>query len=332
MRKLVTIQIIENIISIPEADCIELAKIKGWQVVVEKNKHKVGDKVLYFEIDSFLPVKTEYEFLLRGSSPKKMLVDGKEIEGIRLKTIKLKNTLSQGLILSIPEELKDIEIGEDVSEKLGVIKYEMTIPAKLSGIIKGSFPSFLPKTDEERIQNMPEILNGYYVSEKIDGTSVSYYKKDGVFGVCSRNLELSEGETTQWKIARELKIQEKLFDNFAIQGELVGEGIQENPLKIKGHKIYFYNAYNIKAGVYLGYNDFVGIITSMGLQTVPVIDENFVLPDLETLLLYAEGKSLINSEVEREGIVIRPKIEMNYKGSRLSFKVISNKYLLKHGV
>lgn len=331
MRKLVTIQIIENIMPIPGADRIELAKIKGWQVVIEKNKYKTGDSVLFFEVDSFLPIKPEYEFLLRESNPKKMLIDGKEIEGIKLKTIKLKNTLSQGLIMPIPEELKEFQIGEDVSEKLGVVKYEMPVPACLSGKIKGSYPSFFPKTDEERIQNIPEILNQFYSSEKIDGTHVSFFKKDNVFGVCSRNLELAEGETTQWRIAKKLKIQEKLPNDFAIQGELVGEGIQKNPLKIKGQKVYFYNVYNIKSGIYLNFKDFQGFCKSLGLETVPIVDDNFTLPEtIEEILEYANGKSLLNPEVEREGVVIRPKVEMSYKGSRLSFKVISNSYLLKH--
>jgi RNA ligase (TIGR02306 family) len=250
MRHLVTIQKIEEIKPIKDADKIEAARINGWWVVVLKG-FNVGDKVLYFEVDSFLPVKPEYDFLLRGSSPKKMLMDGKEVEGIRLKTIKLKGTLSQGLILPIPEVLLNLEVGEDVTERLDVIKYEAPVPVELSGIMKGNFPCFIPKTDEERIQNMPSIFSGFYVTEKIDGTSVTFYKKDGVFGVCSRNIDLLEGNTTQWRIAKELKLEEILPDNFSLQGELIGEGIQKNPLKIHGQKVYFFNAYNIEAGISL---------------------------------------------------------------------------------
>jgi len=235
MRKLVTIQKIEEKKLIEGADKIEAARVKGWWIVVQKDQFRVGDSVLYYEIDSFLPVRPEYEFLLKGNKPKKMLFDGKEIEGIRLKTIKLKGQISQGLIMPIPEGLKIPDDG-DVSEELGVIKFEIPIPACLTGIIKGSFPAFLPKTDEERIQNMVDVLNinTFYVTEKIDGTSTTFYKKDGVFGVCSRNIELVEGETTQWRIAKELDLINKIPDNFALQGELVGEGIQGNPLKIKG--------------------------------------------------------------------------------------------------
>ncbi|OPZ94717.1 MAG: hypothetical protein BWY74_00328 [Firmicutes bacterium ADurb.Bin419] len=90
MRHLATINKIEEIKPIQSADKIEVARVKGWWVVIQKNQFKVGDEVIYLEIDSFLPVKPEYKFLLRGSSPKKMIVDGKEIKGIRLKTIKFK--------------------------------------------------------------------------------------------------------------------------------------------------------------------------------------------------------------------------------------------------
>jgi RNA ligase (TIGR02306 family) len=328
-RKLVTIQKIESLSPIPGADKIEVAKIKGWEVVVQKDQFKVGDLVLYFEIDSFLPLRPEYEFLLRGSKPKKMIVDGKEVEGIRLKTIKLCNQISQGLIMPLGEIQG--EIGDDVSERLGVIKFEIPIPVCLSGVVKGNFPSFLPKTDEERIQNRAEVLSSFVVSEKIDGSSCSVFKKDGVLGVCSRNLELVEGDCVQWRLARELDLANKLPDNFALQGEVVGEGIQGNPLKLKGQQIFFFNAYNISSGIYLNYADFVCLCNKIGVKTVPIVDDNFSLPNsVDEMLKYAEGKSLLNPNCEREGVVVRPKVEMKYKGERFSFKAISNSYLLRN--
>lgn len=330
MRKLVTIRIINQIKPIEGADKIEVAIVDGWEVVVRKNEFKVGDKCLFFEIDSFLPIKPEYEFLLKSNNPKKMLYEGKKVLGIRLRTVKLRNTLSQGLILPIPEGLVIPEDG-DVSEQLGVIKYEMPIPASLSGKVKGSFPSFLSKTDEERIQNMVDILDNYAVSEKLDGTSVTFYKKDGIFGVCTRNLELQETDTTQWKLVDKYNLKEIMPDNFALQGEIIGEGIQKNPLKISGQDVYFFDAYNIESGIYLKHQDFICLCNKMQIKTVPIIDDNFVLlNNVDALLKYAEGKSKLNSDVEREGIVIRFKGNLQYRGSRLSFKVISNHYLLEN--
>ena len=319
---------------IPKADFIESVRINDWWVIVKKDEFKVDDLVLYYEIDSFLPVKPEYEFLLRGSKPKKMLVDGVEVEGIRLKTVKLKDTISQGLVMPISllgAGIEGMVEGLDVSDLLGVIKYEMPIPAYLSGKVRGSFPSFIPKTDEERIQNMGGVLSGFYVTEKLDGSSITFYKFDGVFGVCSRDLELEESDVTQWRLAKELNLPDKLPDNMALQGELVGEGIQKNPLKLSGQKVFFFNAYNIKSGVFLDFIDFVQLCEALNLDVVPVIDDSFTLPrTVDDMLEYADGKSMLNPEVDREGVVVRSKVEAGYRGGRLSFKAISNKYLLDY--
>ena len=339
-RKLASIQEVAEIKPIEGADRIEAVRINGWWVVSQKG-YKVGDKVIYFEIDSFLPVDSNFDFLLKGSSPKKMFSNGKEISGIRLKTIRLKGTLSQGLIMPLDivrdnspyfkRLVGEGEIGYDVSDIIGVVKYEAPIPACLVGKAKGSFPSFIPKTDEERIQNISEIFNSYYVSEKLDGTSTTFYKKDGVFGVCTRNLELVEGDTLQWRIARGYDLENKLPDGIAIQGELIGEGIQKNPLKRIGNDIYIFNVYNILSGKYLNYDEFVSFCQRLGLKTVPIIDENFALPkSVDEMLAYANGKSLLNCDYEREGVVVRPKKEMQIGQSRFSFKAISNDYLLKY--
>ena len=335
-RKLASVRKISDIQSIPGADMIELAIVDGWKVVVAKNVgHKVGDMVVYCEIDSFLPIKEEFEFL-RKSSYKKMS-DG--TEGFRLRTIKLRGQVSQGLILPLKDlqlPNKDLlEVSMDVTKELGIVKYETPIPAELSGKIKGLFPSFLKKTDEERIQNLSneyENLNQhkFYVTEKLDGSSATFYSKDGVFGVCSRNLELLETEgNTFWKVARELKLEEWLTSqdvNYSIQGELIGEGIQGNPYKIKGQTVGFFNAFNIDTQEYLGLEEFEKLISSMGLKVVPILDRDFTLPDtIDELLSYADEKSVLNSNFDREGVVIRS------LDRKISFKVISNKFLLNGG-
>jgi len=330
MRKLVTIEKINEVKSIEGADAIESVRVRDWWVVSKKGEFKVDDFCMYFEIDSFLPVKPEYEFLLRGSKPKKMLLEGKEIAGIRLKTIKLRGQISQGLVLPLRDGMDDLEVGTDVSDILEVIKYEMPIPVELAGKAKGFFPTFIPKTDEERIQNMAEVLSNFYVTEKLDGTSTTYYKKDGALGVCSRNLELSESDATQWRIAKQLDLINTLPDGLAIQGELIGESIQKNPLKISGQKFYCFNVFSINTNQYLGYDDMKAFCELNDIEMVPIINENFSQPNsVDDLLKLAEGKSLLNENSEREGIVVRPKIEMKYNGARLSFKAISNKYLLK---
>ena len=336
LRKLTSIRKISDIQSIPGADMIELAIVDGWKVVVAKNvEHKVGDMVVYCEIDSFLPIKEEFEFL-RKSSYKKMS-DG--TEGFRLRTIKLKGQVSQGLILPLKDlqlPNKDLlEVGMDVTNLLGISKYEPPIPAELSGKVKGLFPSFLRKTDEERVQNLSNEYENlkqhkFYVTEKLDGSSATFYSKDGVFGVCSRNLELLETEgNTFWKVARELKLEEWLTSqdvNYSIQGELIGESIQGNPYKIKGQTVGFFNAFNIDTQEYLGLEEFEKLISSMGIKSVPILDREFTLPDtIDELLTYADEKSVLNSNFDREGVVIRS------LDRKISFKVISNKFLLNGG-
>ena len=337
MRKLASIKRIDTIEPIEGADMIELATVGGWKVVVAKNVgHKAGDMIVYCEIDSFLPIKPEFEFL-RKSSYKKM-VDG--TEGFRLKTIRLRGQTSQGLILPM-SVFGDFGWtayeGLDVTEMLGITKWDPPVPANLAGVAKGNFPSFIKKTDEERCQNLKKEYEGwkdsneeFYVTEKLDGSSATFYHRDGEFGICSRNLELERNEdNTFWKVAKELKIEEKLKElgrNISIQGELIGEGIQKNRYKIKGHTVRFFNVFDIDKFEKVSYNDFVKtIIADLELQTVPItVVPGFKLPEtIDDLLQMAEAKSIMNDKAEREGVVIRS------RDNKISFKAISNKFLLK---
>lgn len=335
MRKLASIRKISDIQSITGADMIELAIVDGWKVVVAKNVgHKVGDLVVYCEIDSFLPIKEEFEFL-RKSSYKKMS-DGSE--GFRLRTIKLRGQVSQGLILPLDVLLPtgvssdDVYEGLDVTGTLNIKKYEPPIPAELAGKVKGLFPSFIRKTDEERIQNLTEEYeemknHTFYVTEKLDGSSATFYYNNGEFGVCSRNLELLETEgNTFWKVARDLDLENKLRKygiNLSIQGELIGEGIQGNPYKIKGQTVRFFNLFDIDLQEYHSLSVFKETMKVLGLETVPVLNTHFALPEtIDELLLISDGKSDLNSEFDREGLVIRS------LDRKISFKVISNKFLL----
>ena len=344
-RKLSTIRKIKEIVPIEGADAIELALVDGWQVVVAKNVgHKVGDKIVYCEIDSFLPIREEFEFL-RKSSFKKM----GDKEGFRLKTIKLRNTLSQGLILPysvIPiaqfASAYDLPEGMDVSEMLGIVKYEPPIPAHLAGKVKGSFPSFLRKTDEGRIQNLEKEYtewtlsskHQFYATEKLDGSSFTCYIKNGEFGVCSRNMDLLETEdNTFWAVARKLDLENKLRSfgkNICFQGEMVGSGIQGNHYNMKDQTVFFYNIFLIDEREYVGYDEFRNMLFDLDLACVPVLsypfnfpaDSEAAFPTVSALLRSAEGKSVLNDKVEREGLVIRS------MDRTISFKAISNKFLL----
>ena len=339
-RKLATVRKISNIQPIEGADKIELATIDGWKVVVAKEvNHKVGDLIVYCEVDSFLPIREEFEFL-RKTSFKKM----GDQEGFRLKTIRLRGQVSQGLILPIvvlnpPDANINVTPfeGLDVTEMLDIVKYEPPIPASLAGKVKGLFPSFIRKTDEERVQNLASDYEKYrtqnklgmkfYVTEKLDGSSATFYVKDEVFSVCSRNLELLEtDDNTFWKVARELELEDKLKTlgfNVCLQGELIGEGVQGNPYKIKGQTVRFFNGFNIDTQENIPFLQFTEITQKFGLTTVPILDFDFDLPNsIDNMLEYAESPSNLNSNFGREGVVVR-----SYDMT-ISFKSISNQFLL----
>lgn len=334
-RKLASVQVIKEIYPIEGADVIELAVVNGWKVVVTKDVgHKVGDHVVYCEIDSFLPIREEFEFL-RKSSYRKI----GDQEGFRLRTIKLRGQISQGLILpmSIFGDFSWTAYeGLDVTERLGIVKWEPPIPAELAGKVKGYFPSFIQKTDEERVQNLVLDYSGwvfnskhqFFATEKLDGSSATYYVKEGEFGACSRNLELEEDESnTFWKVARDLGIKAKLIStgrNLCVQGELIGEGVQGNPYKIKGQTVKFFNAFDIDKQEKLILPDFLKLMNDLELDTVPLMEVWSLPHSVDEILRAAEGKSFLNQNTEREGLVIRS------KDMTISFKAISNKFLLKN--
>ena len=333
-RKLASIQRIKEVSPIEYSDNIELVRVLGWQVVTKKGQFKRNDLVVYIEVDSILPEREEFNFL--------------KSKGMRIRTIRLRGHVSQGICFPLdilPENLR-AEPDDDVTDILGITKYEPPIPACLSGIKKGDFPSFIPKTDETRVQILQYLLNRYegqsfYVTEKIDGSSATYYIKDGVFGVCSRNLELEYNiENSFWKIAKEYDIENKLRKlnrNVAIQGELYGESIQSNPLKIRGQNIRFFNVFDIDSFEYEDYSKFKKTLTSLDLPIIPIIDSDYKLPtDIDSIVKFATIKSTINPKSWAEGIVLRPKKEKLdlqlstgvMTNARVSFKAINPEYLI----
>jgi len=332
MRKLASIQTIHALRPIPDADAIEVASILGWYVVVKRGEFKVGDQVVYCEIDSILPDRPEFEFL--------------RARGMRVRTIKLRGQISQGICfpLSVLPEGIDLCDGMDCTELLGVVKYEPIVPTNLAGNPRGNFPSFIPKTDEPRVQGLYRVLNDYsgascYVTEKLDGSSVTMYINDGHFGVCSRNLELYQTEdNAYWQQAVVLDIENKLkslASNIALQGELIGQGIQGNKLKLNNKTVMFYNVFFIDEQRYATFSEFTEIINTLGLQTVPILHTDYKLEsDVNAIVSMATMRSTLNSSVWAEGIVIRLHDQVKYShdfpSRRVSFKAINPQFLLKY--
>jgi len=343
-RKMATIRRIDTIGPIEGADAIEVATVGGWKVVVKKGDFAPGDLAVYCEIDSFIPTKIA-PFLTKPDHYPKVF---EGVEGERLKTVRLRKTLSQGLLMSleIHEDLPQMmygNIGEDVSELLGIKKYEAPIPAQLAGEVKGMFPGFIPKTDQERIQNLSVELAewvrlGYTfeVTEKLDGTSMTVFMVDTVFSICSRNLELKPNpDNSMFKAAADQNLMEILTllntlspRNLALQGELIGNGIQGNKYKYTGQEFRVFDIYDIDAKRYFTPAERKEFVTELNIKHVPVFQSAVALDGLtmEVLLKHAEGKSVMGDITgpEREGLVYKCN-----ENPEVSFKVISNSFLLR---
>jgi len=366
MRKLATIRRLDAVYPIKGKDRIEIGTVGGWSVILKKGEVKVGELAVFFEIDSFLPHKEPYLFL------------GKPIEhqgrqGYRLKTMKMAGAISQGLLLPIsmfseldlPKGYTHME-NKDLTQELNIIKYDIELTqqgkggAAVTGRPKGSFPSFIPKTDQERIQNLGHYFKVYRhtlfeETLKLDGSSCTMYKIAGNntsfmdfitlglwsklfpakphFGVCSRNLELKRPEAGDkasnfWDVASKYNIEAELPKGYAIQGEVLAPNIQGNFEKVDSVEYYIFNVYDIILKAYLTPQDARDFVTKYLPKAlyVPIISTDVKIFDIcesfDKLQERVTGPSL-NQPVS-EGRV--------YKASSgITFKCISNKYLLKSG-
>jgi RNA ligase (TIGR02306 family) len=346
-RALATMRVVSALRPIPDADLIEVAEVDGWQVVVKKGEFEEGSLGVFYEIDSFLPERPEYEFLRKSCY--RTNYDG--TKGFRLKTIRLRGQLSQGLLLSVGDAFSscatidcdlspsDLREGDDVTIALGITKWEKPIPAHLAGRCKGNFPSHIvPKTDEPRIQNLSRNresmrqVSGWYVREKLDGSSLTFFLHKGEFGVCSRNMWLTETEdNAYWQVLRANNTEAKLrefFDDIAIQGELCGPGIQGNRYKLLTPTVYLFSVYDITEQKYMSDSILGKIGEILGLPVAPLYNVFQALPETTAEILeYSNRKSIVCPEVDAEGCVWRCYDVYGYR--QHSFKAISNAYLLK---
>ncbi len=354
---LASVQKIVKITPIEGADAIETATVLGWEIVVKKGEYKVGDLGIYIQIDTVVPELPEFEFL--------------RSRDFRVRTIKLKKQISQGLLIPLSTvSRKYHREGEDVTEQVGVKKYskpenlssnarKVGVPKTWFGrfkqrflftIVFKIFPSLkdimypltrkdfptelVSKTDEERIQNIPHVLEKYkgklfVVSEKLDGNSITLINNKKKLRVCSRNNEFLTDDNDWTKVVQDTNFRQYLdiltsffeTDEIIVQGEYIGKP-QGNKYKLESNEIRLFNI--IVKGKRINQSDFYSICKQHNIPCCPLIEEIRLNHTLEDLLKYAEAKSVLNKQVEREGIVMR------CTDDNLSFKVISNKFLLKN--
>jgi RNA ligase (TIGR02306 family) len=311
------------------ADRLEVARVLGWHVVVQKGLYAEGDLVVYCEVDSVLPDRPEFEFLGKNK---------------RIRTMKLRGQVSQGICFPV-HELKQLLVkplyheGDDVTEELGVTKYEPPIPANIAGEMLGAFPSFIPKTDEIRVQSLEDWIERFSgekwsTTEKVDGTSATFYVHESHFGVCSRNIELKENaDNTLWQAARKYGIEGILHSlgfSVAIQGEIIGDGIQGNKYRLGKNERRFllFSVFDIRAYRYFTPEEVSDFCRQFGFESVPVLGMTPIV-SVDQLVEASIGKSVL-ADVQREGIVLRPLDGRSLNGERVSMKAINPKFLLKY--
>ena len=333
--KLAEIVKILSVDPIAGADSIETASVLGYNVVVRKGSFKAGDLAAFIYPDTTIPRKPWSEFLFKG--------DHASDTRIRLKVAKLRGQVSQGLLVSLKDVPQCIPLeGDNVTVNLEIEKFEKPLPACLAGDSDGYLPSFVHKTDEDNLRSNIAALKELegrevYITQKIDGSSGTFLVKDGDFKVCSRNLVLKKTDrfNTFWHMAELFRIEQILRAsnrNLCLQGEVYGHGIQGNPLGVQAATFGAFDLYDIDKAEYFGLDDFLSFCFINNLPTVKIVYRGLFRFDLETLIEMANEEKYVNGQ-PCEGIVIRPVVPVhsNVTGRRLSVKVISEKYALKHG-
>jgi len=360
-RKLASVQRIVNLEPIEGADKIEKCTVLGWQLVVQKGIHKVGDLVVYCETDSILPPKPEFEFLRERK--------------FRIKTIKLRKQVSQGIAfpLSIlpPKKFSSYSEGDDVTSILGIVKHDPEAQSEpvergyqgKSKILKylmrfwtfrklyltftrkrtRGWPKWIEKTDETRVQVCASVFTSRFgeqweLTEKLDGSSATFFMhKAGVignrtFGVCSRNIYLKkEDDSRWWRAANMYGLKNKMIGlkkDYVIQGEVIGEGIQGNKYGLTGVDFYVFNM--LYCGKRLRRDEMSELCTMLGLKMVPFLGvlkmaKCETIEAVKTLVELSKGDSALKPGVKREGIVVRLASDPH-----VSFKAINPDFLLKY--
>lgn len=347
MRELATIQRVNAIYPIEGKDRIVQYGINGWKVIDQIDRYAVGDLVVYLEVDSWVP-NALAPFLSRGKEPRVF----ENIPGERLKTMKMGGAVSQGLLLPIDVlQTKDsfentgwptgiqIDDGTDVTEYLGVLLWEPS-PEFMAANARGSFPHFIPKTDQTRIENMTRAgefhKRTFEITEKLEGQSFTAYIRGDEVGMCSRNIELKLDEPSTWQNtfmencleAKLRQARDILGVDLAFQGEQVGPAIEGNIYGFNSVKLFIFKIWDITNQKSLSPADRRDLLEEIGLPGVPYVgemvfpDDQLSVKDIRTSLMQLAYRKSALTPVVAEGLVFTS------NSDEFSFKAVSSLYLL----
>ena len=332
MRKLASIQKISNIRDILGADKIQAADVLGWHVVIKKGEFKDNDTVVYCEPDSILPKE----------NPNFAFLEGKPI-----RTKKMRGALSQGICFSL-SVLPDghYEEGQDVTEVLGVVKFDPDANRNKNKKPLIEKPDYVPTTDFTRCQTLQDYLKKFkgtkcVATEKLDGSSISFWLDDkDVFHVCGHYKEIFDQNDLYYRTALKYKPHlEFMPRNIICQGELIGKRIQKNKYNLEAgdYRIYLYDMLKYQNGIskFMNSDEFFMTARLFSLPTVPIAYGCFELPStVDELTELSKGKSKLCERTQREGIVIKALNDIYtddigvFVNGRFSLKVINPDFLL----
>jgi len=332
--KQATIQKIHSILRHPNPDVtkLEIGKVKEWPVVIPKGQFKDGDFVVFILIDSIVPETNPYFEFMRK-------------QHFRVWNAKFKGAPSQGLVCPmsiLPTLPKSWALDDDVSEVLGVTKYEKGLDATIAGDAKGRFPTdVVTITDEDNLLNYPEVLDEFrgelcYLTVKADGSSMTVIYDNGEVRVCSRRLEQKEG-TGLWTLADSYALPDRLKElkkSLAIQAEACGGKIQGNPLGLKRPTMFVFNVKEHDTGRWYGWEEIKQTCSVLNIPTVQLVCEPFVFDDTWTIARLQELANKVTYTTDTgelrkgEGIVLRP-VTPKFSpviGKPLSVKILNQAY------
>lgn len=376
-RSLAHVERVINIRPIDGCDNIEQCNVLGWNLIIRKGEFQENDLCVYIEIDSIVPEDNpDFVFLEK----RRFRVKTIKMRGVISQGIALPLSVLPAGTYEIGTDVTDIlkikKINDDIpsddysvrrkrAEQVFKSKHKRFFSNKFVKKLmkykwfrktvflfipkhqrkKNGFPAYIAKTDETRIQNIPQVLDEckglkMIVTEKLDGMSATYglekiRRNKFDFAVCSRNVRQLDKDVlgnTYWEIEDKYGIEPILRDmqlryglnSIVIQGEIIGEGIQKNKYRLSGHDFYVFNL--IFNGKKINSIVAKNMLEPYGLHFVPILEEGFELLDtVDEMLEYADGLSTI-CDTPREGVVIR-----NYDRN-ISFKCVSNEFLIKHSL
>jgi RNA ligase (TIGR02306 family) len=292
---------------------VTCASAGRWSGVVGKDV-AVDQVVTVFLQDAILPPDERWAFM--------------EKMKWRVRMAKFKGVPSECLIVS---GAPDLPVGTNLTDLIGVVKYEKPLPAQMAGDAVGSFPSFIPRTDEENFQKVPWLVEkmkteSWYATEKADGTSCTVWNDENGMHVCSRNFELKEfsesgGTNIYWRMARKYELQ-NVSPGFALQFEIVGPGVQSNPMGLAENEIRVFTVWDRLKKKPVGLHSLIDVCGDYPLPMVRVVaDSNATsTPNSDSELRKMAEITYLKSGKPGEGVVVRA------VNSSWSFKVINLAY------